>query len=1528
MTTYTITTSQSLDQLSAPSGGDHTFNINGGSLTIDTDTRYNAVFSGSTGTLGNITISSTLGGSVLIDGTKVRLIPFNSGTSGNVPAIGTSISQGGVSATLLGVWATLASAPTTAGSAMPSSGFIKVKNKAGGNFAAGALTGIGASASAADVPGWIEVIGTETRTCTVPRLGSFTATGEWFTVIDTAGNPITTSGSANQTIQLPASLANTHYGGAWIETGAGTNVYEFYASAANLTTTNAATGAVRGKLVWISSQGLLRIGSDGTNTVGHVPPSGCRIRIPNIVLLNATSASPSTNAAPNSTLATRYDFTLASGTISIDKVSSAWFLTFNNAYSLSLSNASTLTQILITTTYTPISISNVVVGLSDNTQIQIAFSISNTSNGTITDVYGVSLDSATATCNFGQCSNLTLTRGKFVIANSRTGTRSNIQIGTLCSGFSLFDCTIINGRLNATTAQNVYVENLIYCDVLGGTTGTTNAINAIIISGCYGATIKGLSFAGLTNVHSYDYLISVSNSSDVVIRQIATQAGRLSLGSANISAGFVTVINSINVSIKRCFITGTPRTRFVSRSTSCFGLLLENVWADPTIFLHSGNPTNAANREITKGSYFIDSPQTIFTNFTDTIFYDTFHANTQGISGIFMNEPTSIGYGSFVTLTGTARFTATGNLYLPNAGDSCTWEDPAWILGYTNLDFLDAVLVGASGISGRVTVEYQINKNDGNGFSSWKAATATNFIGEGSFNPALGIKFRRRITATTSDTTNTISGLYFYLTTNSTDQQIQYPLFNYPISVSGLPTSANTAIRFVSGLGLLASGTSNGSGIYSDTYSTDTDYTSAPANVRIRSRKIGVLPIELTDQITSTGISAVAAFTTNPYSTVSGASVTGVSLTVSSPTVTLISISQTRAIAEVADYCFNYLVGNLADDVFLSYDGNSFAPTCDITLASGGILSGNATVVLAASKILRLNVARTYSFNASIPATGIVRVADGATSLLGFEFASGATIELLPGATAATVTVSDTTGITAGTGVTLQEPEITMRLYGIPNVTNAILYVKNLTTNAVTYPTLTGGEATIVVDPSVDYQVRADAPGYLASAFVTLSGSTPEYQFTLTDYRALYESGTNRSSQINFNYSTFVVTINDDFASYTFADVFRTMEDYLSTSNGILFPNPPFPIVLPDRNVLWFPYDDDLDIVNPVIIRPDPTNTTDPTLTNFEVYLEGAVDPVFDLFDFTSAGGRIIRVRAQVAVATGGSGGSGASALEIRQEIDTNSTQLAAIKAKTDQLTFTTANRVDSSVIDKTGFSLSSAQSFNLTGNITGNLSGSVGSVTNAITLPNIPNNWITAAGINASAFTAAKFATDAIDSNAIASSAVNKIQSGLSTYNGADTAGTTTLLSRLTSTRAANLDNLNAQVSDRPTLAQIEASTVLAKQSAVLSIPANPLLDSNYTPPNNDGIASILTNTNRVNALIENSGGDRFTAKALEAGPGSSGLTNDQDAKLTALHATLVTSGITNLLAKEATLTAIGVVVNAIDVTARNTQNLVIAGL
>lgn len=50
---------------------------------------------------------------------------------------------------------------------------------------------------------------------------------------------------------------------------------------------------------------------------------------------------------------------------------------------------------------------------------------------------------------------------------------------------------------------------------------------------------------------------------------------------------------------------------------------------------------------------------------------------------------------------------------------------------------------------------------------------------------------------------------------------------------------------------------------------------------------------------------------------------------------------------------------------------------------------------------------------------------------------------------------------------------------------------------------------------------------------------------------------------------------------------------------------------------------------------------------------------------------------------------------------------------------------------------------------------------------------------------------------------------SSRSTYDGTDTSGTTTLLSRLTSGRASNLDNLDATVSSRSTVAAIWAAVV-----------------------------------------------------------------------------------------------------------------------
>lgn len=118
MTTFTVTVNRKWDDATfSTRTGNDTYNFTtGGSLTIDTDTRYCANATATSGNIGNINLNSAVSGAceVILDGTNVRLMPFDSGT-GLVPAIGTSIIQGGTTGSLLGVWGAFNIPPTAAG---------------------------------------------------------------------------------------------------------------------------------------------------------------------------------------------------------------------------------------------------------------------------------------------------------------------------------------------------------------------------------------------------------------------------------------------------------------------------------------------------------------------------------------------------------------------------------------------------------------------------------------------------------------------------------------------------------------------------------------------------------------------------------------------------------------------------------------------------------------------------------------------------------------------------------------------------------------------------------------------------------------------------------------------------------------------------------------------------------------------------------------------------------------------------------------------------------------------------------------------------------------------------------------------------------------------------------------------------------------------------------------------------------------------------------------------------------------------
>jgi len=181
----TITTDTYLDGGTARTAGE-AWTMNGGVLTIRTDTRWHAdAPAGMTGSIGATTISATLGGGVLIDATKVREVWFENGT-GEVPAIGTSVigDTSSASGYLLGVWSDLASAPSAVGSAMPATGFIKLREidtayEDGEELSADDLTySFTVDAVGPDKASWIEVVQRQAVANTVPRLGFFRTRGD------------------------------------------------------------------------------------------------------------------------------------------------------------------------------------------------------------------------------------------------------------------------------------------------------------------------------------------------------------------------------------------------------------------------------------------------------------------------------------------------------------------------------------------------------------------------------------------------------------------------------------------------------------------------------------------------------------------------------------------------------------------------------------------------------------------------------------------------------------------------------------------------------------------------------------------------------------------------------------------------------------------------------------------------------------------------------------------------------------------------------------------------------------------------------------------------------------------------------------------------------------------------------------------------------------------------------------------------------------------------------------------------------
>lgn len=792
----TITTPVFLEDAARTAG--EAMTINGGSLTVRSDTRFHANSPASmTGTIGAVTISATLGGSYILDGRNVRWLAYDAG-SGNVPAVGTTITGGtsGANGYLLGVWASLTSAPTAVGAAMPATGFIKLREADAAYVDNDVLSGIGATANGADVVGWIEVVHDTATAITVPRLGDFTVRGDWFSLG-------TTSGVANQLVQIPTNGSTTTYvPGVWIANTASPTTdddYDFYPAvyAAGMTTTNLGTDE-RSKFVCMETDGQIRIGHNGTTVVGFVPPAGRAIRIPNVIGRQALAASRATNNIPNATAATRPDFTTTSaGYIDVENFLTDWYLLFAQPYYVKMRHVGTFDYIDISECATALDIYDGGNGVSQSLDARTVTLTSNFAGGTVEKWKAHRFQAGSNDHAFEvlYCIGQTITNCESGILTFARSSGVAFQI-TQSSGITFNNCRQFNQGMTFTTSFDCTVNDHDHCDRYVGAT-TTAGVNAFTVaSSCENIVIDGVTFGlggTIANVHPYTNLFSVNLSKNCKFRNIGSRAAPVSGGSANAMAYiFASGGNNQNLKFQRIYVWPT-RTGAVSTVNSDKGNLYEHVYGDMadtmTIADLNSSVKNCGGTNTVTGQVSVYG----------THFCNAFVSDTVGRVWLAMNEPTAETAGQVSIVAGTPKFTSAGGLVMAAVNDEIIFEQPYFVKGCTALANVAPVVTGTnvtyvSGPDwGNHDIYYQIDTGSGwNG--TWKDLTAANLSGE-TITASTGFKLKIRIVCDTASTTNLIS--YIRIQTTSTlaaQTDNLYPLDTNTVTFTGLPTGSDVVV--------------------------------------------------------------------------------------------------------------------------------------------------------------------------------------------------------------------------------------------------------------------------------------------------------------------------------------------------------------------------------------------------------------------------------------------------------------------------------------------------------------------------------------------------------------------------------------------------------------------------------------------------------------------------------------------------------------------------------------------------------------
>ncbi len=764
---------------------------NGSTLTIRTDSNACLNHSVAFGSLDTVTFTGT-GGTLKFDPTYVRVVAYTAG-SGNSPAFGATISQGGVSGVFLGAWTNWQSECKVPGTAIGATGFIKIGGVTGGSFAAGALTGITATCSGPDVQGWIEIRGADTAAITVPRIGKVESVEAWFELG-------TTNGTRGQILPCPTTAT---YAGAWpavwIETAAGSGVYEPYVGAGSQVALATTRTTAEMKLFTQTTSGI-RIGNDGTNGVYYLPPTGCKVRIPAIILTNCTRtvSGSGPRVLPNATIATRQEFvTTGAGYFDLRGIVSQWYMNFSQAFYVRYKSCAINDAMILSEIASPLDVQDCVVA---PTQAQINTALQITScfaGGTVSNSRFWSFSLATsgryASLN-NYVTGVTFSGNVYGSLTLRGHASAGCIASTQAVNCTYTNNTFIGGQGLFAGAQKCTFNNATYYDhTITTTTSATNPMSVwVFTTGGSGNVVDGILLPS-PNFGPYTALVSVGACYDTTIQEIGTDYDTPLVMNASVTGlGVNSTGNSDGIFIKRMYLSNT-RTGPYAFVNSDSNIVIENSGGD------TADTSVMVGLNAIEKNCQLTSATTGQVSVYGTHWKTRFTSTTAGFTEIVCNEPTALSAPQCFASGGSPQFNSSGSVLLTKIGDQVTWEMPFFATGYTAFTNSAPTITGtnvtySSGARwGNHDLEFQVDTGSGYG-GTWLALTAANLIAN-TFTSTTGFKLKVRATCAVAAANNVITNMRVAMTTTAVARKgTLYPLSINTVTFTGLPTGCDVVV--------------------------------------------------------------------------------------------------------------------------------------------------------------------------------------------------------------------------------------------------------------------------------------------------------------------------------------------------------------------------------------------------------------------------------------------------------------------------------------------------------------------------------------------------------------------------------------------------------------------------------------------------------------------------------------------------------------------------------------------------------------